>query len=117
MALFGKKDREKKTAISCSCGDCGVQSVSTDKTAKSEEASVKVLGSGCAKCNALEAATKTALEALGMDSRIDHVTDYAQIATYGVMSTPALVIDNKVVSHGKVLSADEVTKLIRKARG
>jgi small redox-active disulfide protein 2 len=78
---------------------------------------VKVLGSGCAKCNALEAATKEALAQLGMDTSIDHVTDFAKIAAYGVMTTPALVIDGKVVSYGKVLKTQEVVSLLKKARG
>ncbi len=59
-------------------------------------ASVKVLGSGCAKCNQLESATKAALEQLGMDTTIDHVSDFSQIAAYGVMTTPALVVDGKL---------------------
>ncbi|MGI6595487.1 MAG: thioredoxin family protein [Candidatus Ratteibacteria bacterium] len=54
---------------------------------------------------------------LGMDTTIDHVTDFSQIAVYGVMTTPALVVDGKVVSYGKVLKTDEVVKLLQKARG
>lgn len=54
------------------------------------------------------AATKAALAQLGMDTAIDHVTDFAQIAAYGVMSTPALVVDGKVVVYGKVLKTEEV---------
>ena len=80
-------------------------------------ASVKVLGSGCAKCNQLEAATKAALEQLGMDTTIDHVTDFSEIAAYGVMSTPALVVDGKVVSYGKVLKTDEIVAILKKSRG
>ena len=86
------------------------------ETAK-KSAGVKVLGSGCAKCHALEDATIKALEELGMDSTIDHVTDFAQIAAYGVMTTPALVVDGKVVSYGKVLKKDEAKALIQKIRG
>ena len=52
-----------------------------------------------------------------MDPTIDHVTDFAQIAAYGVMTTPALVVDGKVVSYGKVLKKDEVKALIQKVRG
>ena len=78
---------------------------------------VKVLGSGCAKCNALEQAVREALEELGMETTIDHVTDFSRIAAYGVMSTPALVVDGKVVSYGKVLKKDEVKALIQKVRG
>lgn len=88
------------------------------KEEKSEEkaASVKVLGSGCAKCNQLEAATKDALEQLGMDPAIEHVTDFSKIAEYGVMSTPALVIDGKVVSYGKVLKTEEVIEILKKVK-
>ena len=87
------------------------------ENAKSEGASVKVLGSGCAKCNQLEAATVAALEQLGMDTTLDHVRDFAQIASYGVMSTPALVVDGKVVSYGKVLKTEEVVAILKKSRG
>ena len=80
------------------------------------DAYVKVLGSGCAKCNQLEAATKEALSKLGMDTAIDHVKDFAQIAAYGVMSTPALVVDGKVVSYGKVLKTEEVISILEKVR-
>ena len=52
-----------------------------------------------------------------MDTSIDHVTDFAKIAAYGVMTTPALVVDGKVVSFGKVLKPDEVAAILRKARG
>ena len=55
-----------------------------------------------------------ALERLGMQGEVEHVTDFAAIAAYGVMSTPALVVDGKVVSFGKVLSVDEVVRLLRK---
>ena len=63
----------------------------------------KILGCGCAKSNALEAATVDALRELGMDTTIDHVRDFEKIAAYGVMTTPALVVDGQVVSYGKVL--------------
>ncbi|NLO14772.1 MAG: thioredoxin family protein, partial [Clostridiales bacterium] len=63
------------------------------------------------------ASTRAALEQLNMDTAIDHVTDFAQIAAYGVMTTPALVVDGKVVSYGKVLKTDEVVNLLKKVRG
>ncbi len=75
---------------------------------------IKVLGSGCEKCNALEKATKEALGELGLNVQIDHVTDFAKIASYGVMTTPALVVDEKVVSYGKVLKKQEVIDLLKK---
>lgn len=114
MGIFGKKKEATKT---CCCEGSrtpvNVEQTDTAKTA----AGVKVLGGGCAKCNALEAAAVEALEELGMDTTIDHVTDFAQIAAYGVMTTPALVVDGKVVSYGKVLKKDEAKALIRKVRG
>lgn len=120
MSIF-KKDKKKEEAPSCGCcsGKCGAETGTTGATAENEETkelSIKVLGSGCAKCKQLEAATKAALEQLGMDTTIEHVTDFVKIATYGVMSTPALVINGKVVSYGKVLKVEEVVKLLQKAR-
>lgn len=113
MRLFGKKKEETKT---CCCGGaCTPESVAQAETAKTVNG-VKVLGSGCAKCQALENAARAALEELGMETAIDHVTDFAQIAAYGVMSTPALVVDGKVVSYGKVLSKDEAKAMILRAR-
>lgn len=117
MGLFSKKSKEKEVGTSCCCGEkCDCESMKKAETAKSDGASVKVLGTGCAKCNALEAATREALEKMGMNTDIDHVTDFAQIAAYGVMTTPALVVDGKVVSLGKVLKADEVVKILQKVR-
>lgn len=71
---------------------------------------IKILGSGCKKCIALGENAKAAADAAGIPAEIVKVTDYAQIAAYGVMSTPALVIDEKVVSTGKVLTVSEVTE-------
>ena len=110
MSFFEKKGKKEETACCCG-GNCDAESM-----AKAEGASVKILGSGCEKCNALEAAAKAALEQLGMDTTIDHVTDFSQIAAYGVMTTPALVVDGKVVSYGKVLKAAEVVKILQKVR-
>lgn len=78
---------------------------------------VKVLGSGCASCNLLEEHTRQALQELGMDTSIEHVTDFAVIAAFGVMTTPALVVDGKVLSSGKVLAKDEVLSLLKGTRG
>lgn len=118
MALFGLDKKKEVTKEACCCGgNCDAESMAKAKAAQNEGASVKILGSGCAKCNELEANTKAALEQLGMDTEIDHVTDFTQIASYGVMSTPALVVDGKVVAFGKVLKTEEVVKILQKARG
>jgi small redox-active disulfide protein 2 len=73
---------------------------------------IKILGSGCRKCMTLADNARAALDAAGKEGDIVKVTDVAQIAGYGVMSTPGLVIDEKVVSTGKVLTADEIGRLI-----
>ena len=88
MKLFGKKREEGK---SCCCGGNCTPETMAQAEAKKGEGGIKILGSGCAKCNALEAAAREALGELGMDTSIDHVTDFTQIAAYGVMTTPALV--------------------------
>lgn len=80
-----------------------------------EKPRVLVLGAGCPKCRALEQAVVTALRELNLSESVGHVTDYAEMAKYGVMSTPALVINDKVVSIGRVLNAKEVLKLLQNA--
>ena len=73
---------------------------------------IKILGSGCKKCIALGENAKSAAAAAGRPAEIVKVTDIAEIAAYGLMSTPGLVIDEKLVSAGKVLSAQEIAKLL-----
>jgi small redox-active disulfide protein 2 len=75
---------------------------------------IKILGSGCKNCVALAENTKSALSELGIEAEIVKVTDFAEIAGFGVMSTPALVVDEKVVSFGKVLKPKEIVKILGK---
>ncbi|MEZ5117379.1 MAG: thioredoxin family protein [Candidatus Nanopelagicales bacterium] len=77
---------------------------------------IKVLGPGCANCQNLEKATRQAVDELGLDATIEKVTDYADIAAYGVMSTPGLVVDDEVVLTGRVPTAAQVRDLLA-ARG
>lgn len=73
---------------------------------------VKILGPGCKNCQNLEARTREALAALGLDASVEKVTDYAAIAGYGVMTTPGLVVDDTVVVSGRVPTADEIAGLL-----
>lgn len=73
----------------------------------------KVLGSGCKKCNILEEHVQQACIDEGIDVTIEHERDFSKIAAYGVMSTPALVLNEKVVASGKVLSVNEVKEIIQ----
>lgn len=74
---------------------------------------IKILGSGCKKCVALGENANTALQAAAIDAEIEKITDVIAIAGYGIMSTPGLVIDEKVVSSGRVLSASEIGLLLK----
>lgn len=78
---------------------------------------IEVLGSGCAKCNALEAAAKATADKLGLDYELVHVTEIAKFASYGVMITPALVVDGEVKVSGKVPGEAELTKMLTAAAG
>jgi small redox-active disulfide protein 2 len=73
---------------------------------------IKILGSGCANCVRLEANTKQALATLGLDATVEKVTDFGDIASYGVMKTPGLVVDEQVLVSGRVPDAREIAKLL-----
>ena len=73
---------------------------------------IKVLGSGCRNCVNLKENTEAALKEAGVEAEIVKVTDIKDIMAYGVISTPALVIDEKVVSFGKVLKPKEIVKIL-----
>lgn len=73
---------------------------------------IKILGSGCARCEKLEAAARAAVGQLGIDAEFEKVTDPAEIASWGVMATPALVIDDDVVLSGRIPSTEDVKGLI-----
>ena len=80
--------------------------------------SVKVLGTGCAKCDKLTANVEEALRKLGIeDIQVEHVKEIKEIAHHGVMLTPAVVINDKAKSPGKVLSVEDVAKLIQENIG
>ncbi|MAU00525.1 MAG: thioredoxin family protein [Anaerolineaceae bacterium] len=70
---------------------------------------IKVLGPGCANCKRVEQIARRKVEKLGLTAEIEKVTDYGEIMAYGVMSTPGLVIDQKVVAYGRIPTNQEVT--------
>ncbi len=73
---------------------------------------IKILGSGCPNCKRLENNAKLAVKDLGIDAEIIKVTSFTEIAKYGVMSTPGLVVDEVVKSYGKVISPEEIKQLL-----
>ena len=73
---------------------------------------IKILGGGCCKCENLLSAVKEAVAEKGVDAEIEYITDMSRIMEYGIMSTPALMVNNKVVSMGRVLKAKDIAKLL-----
>lgn len=73
---------------------------------------VKILGPGCANCHNLEKNTRTALADLGLDATVEAVTDYGDIAGYGIMKTPGLVVDEEVLVSGRVPKPAEIAELL-----
>lgn len=101
MSLFGfmKKSEEKKRPI--------------DKALIARIKSIKVLGAGCKNCHIQYENVKKALEAMSIPVEPEYITDMAKIAEYGVMSMPVIVVNEKVVSQGRVLKPSEVGKLLQ----
>lgn len=78
---------------------------------------IKILGPGCANCVNLEKAAKQAAAELGIDATFEKVTDYADIASYNIMSTPGLVVDDRVVLAGRVPTVRQVKELLAPLAG
>ncbi len=121
MALFnfGKtKEETKAPACACSCGCATSEATEAVNTCCGEAANgiccIKVLGSGCKSCHALLEASREAVKNMGLCVEVEYVTDMEKIMEYGVMSMPALVVNENVVSMGKVLKAADVEKLLHK---
>ena len=108
--LFGKKKEETKQETPCCCGgNCNTQ---TTETVSGKINSIKVLGSGCKSCHQLYENAKQA--ASGMNIEVEYITDLQTIMSYGVMSMPALVVNDKVVLSGRVANPAEIEELLGK---
>ena len=117
---FGKK-KEEKNASACAC-TCGCQTSEARKIAndccpeaKDGICCIKVLGAGCKSCHELYENAKEAVKEMGLSVEVEYITDMQKVMEYGVMSMPAVVVNEKVVSMGKVLKAADVEKLLRKS--
>ena len=111
---FGKKKEEqgindggKKIETGCACGDkCGISDVKTVKFI--------VLGACCKKSSDTFINVKNAVAELGFEDEVINIGDFIEIAKYGVMQTPAFVINGKVVSYGKLITTEEAKEFIEK---
>lgn len=110
---FVESAKEKSCCCSGQAADTGTQSC--DQPDSGEELqSIKVLGAGCKSCHEMYENTKAALQTVGIDIEVEYITDMEKVMEYGVMSMPGLVINEKVVSMGKVLKPVDVEKLLHK---
>lgn len=120
MALFNFKKKDNTTAPACACnGSCATDEIAEVTSTCCPEAAgkfycIKVLGAGCKTCHAQYEYAKAAVASLGLDVEVEYITDMAKAMTYGVMSLPALVVNDKVVSMGKLLKDTEVVTLLQK---
>lgn len=112
MSLFGlgKKKEENATSSCCCNGSCEVKT--TEKVSGSIN-NIKVLGAGCASCHKQYENVKEAVSNMGLNVEVEYITDMEKVMTYGVMSMPAIVVNDKVVSMGKVLKVPEVKNLLK----
>ena len=74
---------------------------------------IKVLGGGCSKCETLLANTKEAVAAADIETEVEYITDFMEVASYGVMRLPALIVNNKAVSMGKGLKTKDILKFLK----
>ena len=133
MALFnfGKKKEEKKVSAcccggaeatveeksGCCCGSAPKADNSTSCCCGSSAkgiSSIKILGAGCKSCHDQYENAKTAVKAMGLSVEVEYITDMEKVMAYGIMSMPAIVVNEQVVSMGKVLKAADVEKLLHK---
>ena len=115
MALFGKKKEETGATTSCCCGSS--EDVKVEATCCGEKVNgvccIKVLGAGCKSCHEQYENAKKAAANLGLNVEVEYITDMEKVMSYGVMSMPALLVNDKIVSVGKVLKPKEVERFLQ----
>ena len=127
MSLFGsgKKKEEVKVEPACACNGKATAHEASSCCCKNQQeenicdkdnkiTSIKVLGAGCKSCHKQFENVKRAVEELDLEIEVEYITDMEKVMAFGVMSMPAIVVNEKVVSMGKVLKSVEVIKLLGK---
>ena len=117
MGLFGKKKEVKEEGCCCGC-QCSDAKATSNESAPAEsndgKLNLKVLGSGCKNCHTLYENTQSAVKEMSLDAEVEYITDMEKVMTYGAISMPVLVVNEKVESMGKVLKPADVEKLLNK---
>lgn len=125
---FGKKKEDKKTTACCSCGAEEVKEPTTCCGGETKAESIccgepvegicgiKVLGAGCSTCHKQYEYVKEAVANMGLAVEVEYITDMERVMAYGVMSMPAIVVNETVVCSGKLLKASETQKLLKGIR-
>ena len=117
MALFnfGKKKEEQKTPCACGCTASEAEETANAcyPEAKDGIYCIKVLGAGCKSCHEQYENAKQAVKDIGLPAEVEYIADMRKIMEYGVMSMPALVVNEKVVAMGKVLKVNEIAALLQ----
>lgn len=123
MAIFnfGKKKEEKKKTPACVCNDdClssekeSIISKCCSNIKKGDIYGIKVLGAGCKSCHEQYENAKQAIKDMGLTVEVEYIIDMQKVMEYGVMSMPALVVNEKVVAMGKVLKSNDIIALLHK---
>lgn len=111
---FGKKKEETKVcSCSCNCSSFGEnEEVKSSCCSQTGTKNIKVLGAGCKSCHELYENTQKAVKNMGLDTGVEYITDMQKVMSYGAMSMPVLVVNEKVVSMGKVLKPKDIEKLL-----
>ena len=122
---FGKKEEKKEAKCccggetnaeeqsACCCGESGAEQTGCCCACGGEGCNIKVLGAGCKLCHEQYENVKAAVAGMKLDASVEYITDMEVVMTYGVMTMPAIVVNEKVVSSGKVLKTGEVEKLLK----
>ena len=116
---FGKKKKEESKAAACACSCCASEESKIANVccteAKDGICCIKVLGAGCKSCHEQYENAKEAVKTMGLSVEVEYITDMQKVMEYGVMSMPAIVVNERVVSQGKVLKAADIEKLLNKS--
>ena len=121
MSLFNlgkKKEETKKPAYVCNGAYTASEAIEISSSccnvASNSICCIKVLGSGCKSCRALFESTEEAVKKMKLPIEVEYITDIQEIMKYGIMSMPALVVNENVISMGKVLKAGDIENLMHK---